>query len=71
MPKPWSEMTTDEKLDDLHKSIKNLTEIMNISAERGNREFLTITRRLETIEGILKTTLEAALAKAVLPGKAI
>jgi hypothetical protein len=53
MPNPWEQMSVDAKLDSLHDSVQRLCEGMDFSAERLNREFADINRRLSQIERML------------------
>lgn len=62
MPILWSEMNTEEKLDDLHATVQRLSEIMNQSAQRGNRKFSEIDRRLSAIEAVFVSVQTAVAA---------
>ena len=55
MPKPWNEMTIDEKLSELHDGLEKLTTLADQNAVRGNAEFSAINQRLSLIEETLKT----------------
>ena len=62
MSKLWTQMTIEEKLDDLHDTVQRFSEIMNEAAQRGNREFSEIGRRLSMIERVLPV-LGAAIVR--------
>jgi hypothetical protein len=60
MPKSWPEMTVEEQLDDLHGTVQRLCDIMNESANRGNREFTMINRCLSYLERVVESLGSAA-----------
>jgi hypothetical protein len=50
MTKAWDEMTTEEKLDDLHRRMQHVYGAGNLSADRGNQAFTSLDYRLSQLE---------------------
>jgi len=62
MPNPREQMSVDEKLDGLHDTVQRLCAGMDLSAERANREFADVNRRLLQIERLLDNLSRSAKA---------
>jgi len=50
MPKPWDQLSVDEKLNELHRQFEGLINVANQSADRGNRAFANLDHRLSQLE---------------------